>query len=156
MVAFSIWQVLRKADVVGAQAATGVSMHTGSWFSAGKLVSELVIRPRGLRDVLGVDLELGVEATLHCTAFTLSSRGRRGVRRSIWGKLQRKWPFTERTTRSRLLHYIYRCNLQISAVFEILGFIRPAKDKKANPKLDRIFIFEKIEKLFIAHGQGIH
>ena len=80
MVAFSIWQVLRKADVVGAQAATGVSMHTGSWFSAGKLVSELVIRPRGLRDVLGVDLELGVEATLHCTAFTLSSRGRRGVR----------------------------------------------------------------------------
>ena len=30
----------------------------------------------------------------------------------------------------------------------------PTKDKKDTQKLDRIFIFEKIKKLFIAHGQG--
>ena len=30
----------------------------------------------------------------------------------------------------------------------------PTKDKKAIGKLDRIFIFEKIKKLSIAHGQG--
>ena len=30
----------------------------------------------------------------------------------------------------------------------------PTKDKKVIPKLDIIFIFEKIKKLSIAHGQG--
>ena len=32
----------------------------------------------------------------------------------------------------------------------------PTKDKKVIQKLDRIFIFEKIKKLSIAHGQGIY
>ena len=30
----------------------------------------------------------------------------------------------------------------------------PTKDKKVIQKLDRTFIFEKIKKLSIAHGQG--
>ena len=30
----------------------------------------------------------------------------------------------------------------------------PTKDKKVIQKLDRIFIFEKIKKLSITHGQG--
>ena len=30
----------------------------------------------------------------------------------------------------------------------------PTKDKKVIRKLDRIFIFEKIKKLSISHGQG--
>ena len=61
MEAFSIWRVLRKADV-GAQAATGDSMHRLLIQCCG-VGLQLVVRPRGLRDVLGVDLERGVEAT---------------------------------------------------------------------------------------------